>query len=231
MREFLYRILPDKWVPYLLHTRPRAWPIVTAHMTVGFILANGLQLDASAIKHWLLAALAWGILGNGGTLAINSVYDKDEGDIGYLDNPPPLPTRLGLFSMILLLLGFLPATMLGTAFLIAYSISFVMSLLYSVPPVRLKARAGWDVLINSIGFGALTIFAGWAATGQPVRAPIINIVLAFFFFFVGFYPTTQIYQMEEDQQRGDLTVALALGKKNALRVCVLGIAIGFIFLE
>ena len=117
--------------------------------------------------------------------------------------------------------------MLGTAFLIAYSISFVMSLLYSVPPVRLKARAGWDVLINSIGFGALTIFAGWAAAGQPVRAPIINIVLAFFFFFVGFYPTTQIYQTEEDQQRGDLTVALALGKKNALRVCVLGIAIGF----
>ena len=89
MREFLYRILPDKWVPYLLHTRPRAWPIVTAHMTVGFILANGLQFDASAIKHWLLAALAWGILGNGGTLAINSVYDKDEGDIGYLDNRLP----------------------------------------------------------------------------------------------------------------------------------------------
>ena len=230
MREFLYRILPDKWVPYLLHTRPRAWPIVTAHMTVGFILANGLQFDAPAIKHWLLAALAWGILGNGGTLAINSVYDKDEGDIGYLDNPPPLPAHLGLFSMSLLLLGFLPAAMLGTTFLIAYAISFAMSLLYSVPPIRLKARAGWDVLINSIGFGALTIFAGWAAADQPVHAPIINIALAFFLFFAGFYPTTQIYQMEEDQQRGDLTVALALGKKKALQVCILGIATGFIFL-
>ncbi len=182
------------------------------------------------LKHWLLAALAWGILGNGGTLAINSVYDKDEGDIGYLDNPPPLPPHLGRFSMAILLLGFLPAAMLGTTFLIAYAISFVMSLLYSVPPIRLKARAGWDVLINSIGFGALTIFAGWAAAGQPMRAPIINIGLAFFFFFVGFYPTTQIYQMEEDKQRGDLTVALALGKKNALRVCILGIVIGFFFL-
>ena len=74
------------------------------------------------VKQWLLAALAWGILGNGGTLAINSVYDKDEGDIGYLDNPPPLPPHLGLFAMILLLLGFVPAAMLGTAFLIAYAI-------------------------------------------------------------------------------------------------------------
>lgn len=230
MRKLLYRILPDKWVPYLLHTRPRAWPIVTAHMTVGFILAQGLQFDAVSVKQWLLAVLAWGILGNGGTLAINSVYDKDEGDIGYLDNPPPLPPHLGLFSMILLLLGFIPAAILGNAFFIAYAISFVMSLLYSVPPIRLKARAGWDVLINSIGFGALTIFAGWAAAGAPVQHPIINIALAFFFFFVGFYPTTQIYQMEEDQQRGDLTIALALGKKNALRVCILGIAIGFVFL-
>lgn len=230
MREFLYRILPNKWVPYLLHTRPRAWPIVTAHMTVGFILAQGLHFDTMSVKQWLLAALAWGILGNGGTLAINSVYDKDEGDIGYLDDPPPLPPRLGLFSMIVLLLGFIPSLMLGTTFLVAYTISFVMSLLYSVPPIRLKARAGWDVFINSTGFGALTIFAGWAAAGLPAHAPIINIGLAFFFFFVGFYPTTQIYQMEEDQQRGDLTIALALGKKNALRVCILGIVIGFIFL-
>ncbi|MCD4672005.1 MAG: UbiA family prenyltransferase [Anaerolineaceae bacterium] len=230
MREFLYRVLPENWVRYILHTRPRAWPIVTAHMTVGFILAKGLHLDPLTIKQWLLAALAWGILGNGGTLAINSVYDKDEGDIGYLDDPPPLPPHLASFSLILLALGFIPAALLGTSFLIAYALSCSMSLLYSVPPVRLKARAGWDVLINSTGFGALTIFAGWAAASQPIRPPIINIVLAFFFFFVGFYPTTQIYQMEEDQQRGDLTIALALGKKNALRVSILGIIIGFTFL-
>jgi 4-hydroxybenzoate polyprenyltransferase len=231
MREFLYRVLPDKWIPYLLHTRPRAWPIVTAHMTVGFILAKGLNLDALAMKQWLLAALAWGILGNGGTLAINSVYDKDEGDIGYLDDPPSLPPRLGLFSIIILLIGFIPSLMLGTTFLIAYTVAFVMSLLYSVPPVRLKARAGWDILNNSLGFGALTIFAGWAAAGLPLRPPIINVVLAFFFFFVGFYPTTQVYQMEEDQQRGDLTIALALGKKKALWLCILGIVIGFVFIS
>lgn len=231
MRKTLYRILPDKWVPYILHTRPRAWPIVTAHMTVGFILAKGLQFDAFAMQQWLLAALAWGVLGNGGTLAINSVYDKDEGDIGYLDDPPPLPLRLGIFSMIVLLLGFLPSYFLGTTFLIAYAVAFIMSLLYSVPPVRLKARAGWDILNNSLGFGAMTLFAGWAAAGLPLRPPIINVMLAFFFFFVGFYPTTQIYQMEEDQKRGDLTIALALGKKKALWLCILGIIIGSIFIS
>ena len=193
MRKLLYRILPVSWVPYVLHTRPRAWPIVTAHMTVGLILAHGLRFDALILQQWLLAALAWGILGNGGTLAINSAYDHDEGDIGYLDNPPPAPPHLVWFSLVLLALGLIPSAMLGTSFLIAYVISFIMSMLYSVPPVRLKARAGLDVLINSIGFGALTIFAGWAATSRPIQAPIINICLAFFFFFIGFYPLTQIY--------------------------------------
>ena len=230
MRKLLYRILPETWVPYVLHTRPRAWPIVTAHMTVGLILARGLRFDALTIEQWLLAALAWGILGNGGTLAINSAYDHDEGDIGYLDNPPPAPAHLVWFSLILLTLGLIPSALLGTSFLIAYVLSFIMSVLYSVPPMRLKARAGLDVLINSIGFGSLTIFAGWAAASRPIQAPIINICLAFFFFFMGFYPLTQIYQMEEDRQRGDLTTALALGKKKALWASLAGVVLGFLFL-
>jgi 4-hydroxybenzoate polyprenyltransferase len=230
MRKILYRILPEHLAAYLLHTRPRAWAIVIAHMTVGLILAKGLHFNARTIEEWLLAALAWGILGNGGTLAINSAYDHDEGDIGYLDNPPPAPPHLALFSIFLLTLGLIPAALLGTSFLIAYFISFILSLLYSVPPVRLKARAGLDVLINSVGFGALTIFAGWAATSRPVQAPIINICLAFFFFFAGFYPLSQIYQMEEDQQRGDRTTALFLGKKRALLFSAAGVGIGFLFL-
>jgi 4-hydroxybenzoate polyprenyltransferase len=230
MRQFLYRFLPEGWAAYLLHTRPRAWAIVTAHMTVGLLLAHGLRFDRLTVEEWLLAALAWGILGNGGTLALNSAYDLDEVDIGYLDAPPPVPAHLALFAVFLLLLGLIPSALLGPAFLIAYVLSAVMSVLYSVPPVRLKARAGLDILINSIGFGSLTIFAGWAATSRPVEAPIINVGIAFFFFFAGFYPLTQVYQMEEDRQRGDRTTALALGKKKTLLASSLGIALGFVFL-
>lgn len=42
----------------------------------------------------MIAAVAWAVLGNGGTLAINSVFDRDGGDIGYLDDPPPVPAAL-----------------------------------------------------------------------------------------------------------------------------------------
>jgi len=229
-RRFFACILPASWSPYLLHLRPRAWVIVTAHMSVGFLLANGLDFSGTRLGRWALAALAWGVLGNGGTLALNSVFDRDEGDIGYLDDPPFVPRYLAHFALALTVLGIPIALALGWRFSVAYGICLVMSLLYSVPPFRCKARAGWDILINATGFGGLTIYAGWAAAAQPLVPPIVNVVAAFFWFFVGFYPLTQIYQMEEDTGRGDYTLALVLGKQNALRLGILGVGIGFVFL-
>lgn len=229
-RETFRKLLPSGWLPYLLHLRPRAWLIVGAHMSVGLFLANGFDFNPEAVRRWLLAILAWAVLGNGGTLAINSVFDKDEGDIGYLDNPPPPPRYLLHFSISFLILGFLVASWLGARFLVAYSICFILSLAYSIPPLRAKARAGLDVLINSAGYGALTIYAGWAAMDRPFEAPIVNIVFAFFFLFAGFYPLTQIYQMAEDEKRGDKTLALLLGRRNALRFAISSIVIAFGFM-
>lgn len=198
-------------------------------MSVGFLLANGLAFSPDSLRRWMIAAVAWAILGNGGTLAINSVYDRDGGDIGYLDDPPPVPAALLPFSLTALIAGWLLATALGGPFLIAYTICFALSILYSVPPFRAKARAGFDVLINSVGFGSLTIFAGWAALGKPAGAPVVAVAAGFFFLFAGFYPLTQLYQMDEDRSRGDSTLALALGKKNALRFATAAVCTAFVF--
>jgi 4-hydroxybenzoate polyprenyltransferase len=186
MRVFLARILPEAVMTHLLHLRPRAWVIVSAHMSIGFILALGLNSLASEASRWILAVLAWGVLGNGGTLALNSAFDRDEGDIGYLEDPPPVPDSLAVFALFLLVLGGLVASFVGSAFLLAYVICSILSVLYSVPPIRLKARGGWDILINSVGYGGLTIYAGWAASGREVGSPILGVVAAFAAFFVGF---------------------------------------------
>jgi len=230
MRKFFARILPETVMAYLLHLRPRAWVIVSAHMSIGFILSLGLTLSASEVKQWLLAVLAWGILGNGGTLALNSAFDRDEGDIGYLEDPPLVPPLLAVFALFLLVLGGVVASLVGDAFLIAYGVCSILSILYSVPPMRLKARGGWDILVNSVGYGGLTIYAGWAASGRGVFPPIMGVVAAFVSFFVGFYPLTQIYQMAEDSHRGDRTVALVLGKRGALCLACVGVTGGFVLL-
>jgi 4-hydroxybenzoate polyprenyltransferase len=181
---------------------------------------------------WLpqaLAALAlWVICLNGGTLALNSVFDKDEGDIGYLNAPPPLPRYLLGFSVALLLAGQLLSMALPAAFRVDFGICVVLSVLYSVPPFRLKAVAGVDWLINMWGFGTLTPFATWAATGRALDVGHTLVLLGFCPLFAGLYPLTQLYQLDEDRRRGDRTLALLLGLKTSLAVSIACTLLAFV---
>ena len=221
-RERGYRLLPGDLFSYILHMRPAEWPIMAGHTILGYVLAVGLKGAGSGERFLpaLLALVVWVIFLNGGTLAINSVFDKDEGDIGYLNAPPPLPEHLLAFSLFLLSAGQLLAFALPPAFRIAYAICFILSILYSVPPFRFKAVAGVDWLINMWGFGTLTPFAAWAATGRPLDAGHALVLLAFCPLFAGLYPLTQLYQLEEDRQRGDRTLALLLGLRASLSVAI-----------
>ena len=214
-----YRVL-GPGLAYLLHTRPAEWPIMAAHTALGYLLAVGL---AGAVRGERLAPAALGLLAwvvglNGGTLALNSAVDRDEGDVAYLRNPPPPPAYLFPFGLALMAAGQLVAFRLPWPFTAAYGFCFALSILYSVPPFRLKSVAGADWLINMLGFGTLTPFAGWAATGLPVDPARIFVLLAFCPLFAALYPLTQLYQMEEDQRRGDRTLALRLGLRRSLEV-------------
>ena len=228
-RRIGYRLLPGDGFSYLLHLRPAEWPIMAAHTALGFLLAVGLPgaLRGEQLGAGLWALFIWVVLLNGGTLAINSVYDQDEGDIGYLDAPPRPPRYLLAFSWLLLILGQALAVMLPRGFAIAYASCFVMSVAYSVPPLRLKAVGGVDWLINMIGFGTLTPYAGWAATGRPLTLAPALVLLAFGPLFAALYPLTQLYQWEEDSRRGDRTLAIMLGLRRSLLVAVLSTALAF----
>jgi 4-hydroxybenzoate polyprenyltransferase len=70
------------------------------------------------------------------------------------------------------------------------------------------------------GFGTLTPYAGWAATGIPLTIPGLLLLLAFCPLFAALYPLTQLYQFEEDQRRGDRTLALRLGMKRSLDLAI-----------
>ena len=60
------------------------------HRTSGAVGVAGV-MRGEHIGSALLVLVIWVVFLNGGTLAINSVFDKDEGDIGYLNSPPALP--------------------------------------------------------------------------------------------------------------------------------------------
>ena len=216
-----YRLLGRR-LDYLLHMRPVEWPIMAAHTTLGWLLAVGVSGAArgDALGPLLAGLLAWVVCLNGGTLAINSAFDRDEGDIAYLRRPPPPPKYLFGFGLGLMVAGQVIALALPRGFAVAYAICFVLSVLYSVPPFRLKAVAGADWLINMWGFGTLTPYAGWALTGNPVPLPLAIVLLAFCPLFASLYPLTQLYQLEEDARRGDRTLSIRLGMARSLDVAI-----------
>jgi 4-hydroxybenzoate polyprenyltransferase len=212
-----YRLLGPR-LDYLLHLRPAEWPIMAAHTAVGYLLAVGLSGAAAGqrIGPAALGLVLWVICLNGGTLALNSAFDRDEGDVAYLRSPPPPPSRLAGWSLALMATGQVATVLLPQGFRLAYALCFVLSVLYSVPPFRLKAVGGADWLINMWGFGTLTPYAGWAATGRPVDPAGGLVLLAFCPLFASLYPLTQIYQLEEDTRRGDRTLACVLGVRRSL---------------
>ena len=223
-----YRVFGPRF-DYLLHMRPVEWPIMAAHTLLGWVLAVGVAGAAGgdSLGPVALGLLAWVVCLNGGTLAINSAFDQDEGDIAYLRRPPPPPKYLFAFGLAAMIAGQVMAFLLPAGFVVAYAVCFVLSVLYSVPPFRLKAVAGADWLINMWGFGTLTPYAGWAATGIAVPVPLAIVMLAFCPLFASLYPLTQLYQLEEDARRGDRTLAIRLGRARSLDVAIGAALIAF----
>jgi UbiA prenyltransferase family len=152
--------------------------------------------------------------------AYNSYFDKDEGSIGGLENPPPVSKELYYVSWILDLIAiiiayFLSGWILSMALIIYSSISKA----YSNDKIRLKKYPIISWLTVGIFQGAFTYLTVSQAVDDislkdlwqnqylfPAALSSLNLL--------GFYPMTQIYQHEEDAQRGDMTMSRLLGIKG-----------------
>lgn len=229
-RRLGYRIF-GSFFDYLLHLRPAEWPIMAAHTALGYVLAVGLSgvVDGEALRPALAGLALWVVCLNGGTLALNSAFDRDEGDIGYLRFPPPPPRHLAIFALLLMVLGQGLSLLLPRSYALAYATCFALSLVYSMPPFRFKAMAGVDWLINMWGFGTITPYAGYVATDRVPGVVHGLVLLAFCPLFAALYPLTQLYQFEEDRRRGDRTFALILGMERSLLVALGSAIVAFLW--
>jgi chlorophyll synthase len=89
---------------------------------------------------------------------------------------------------------------------------------YSVPPVRLKTRAGLDVAVNALALGAFGPLAGWAAVNPDLSDFPWLMGLQGTLAAVGLYLPTTLADLEADRAAGYQTIAVRFGTRTTYRI-------------
>lgn len=148
----------------------------------------------------------------GGATAYNSFWDKDEGPIGGLKNPPKMKRWMWAVSLAMQFAGLVWASTIGTAFIIIYAISLVLFWLYSTPHARWKGHPLLSLIAIGISTGTNSFLMGVLAAGKPVLDFTDGMIaLGVAMIVLSLYPASQLFQFEEDKERGDVTFAMKFG--------------------
>ncbi len=166
----------------------------------------------------------------------NSFFDKDEGPIGGLENPPEVSRSLYRLSLTFDGLALLLGLMVSYTFAILLLIYGLVSKAYSHPIIRLKKYpiTSWLTIgVFQGGFTFITVIHGLTllpledvlSYSYLLPAGLSSLLL------LGSYPMTQVYQHEEDERRGDRTISLLLGIRGTFlfTLIVFTIASGLYF--
>src|SRR5205823_1869464 len=133
-------------LPYLLHLRLNFQLMLAPIFLWGALAAGGRWNGRLAAAFVILHVCLYG-----GTTAFNSCYDRDDGPIGGLKRPPPVPERLLAVSLALMALGAGAAFAVRPAFAVVYLAMLLLGIAYSDPAVRLKSRPWASVLVVPLG--------------------------------------------------------------------------------
>ncbi|MEW6746126.1 MAG: UbiA family prenyltransferase [Planctomycetota bacterium] len=202
---------------FVTHLRPASWPVVFLHFSAGWGVAAAHGGWVASPAEGATLGVFWTVFLNGGTLGLNSAIDRDSGAIGYLQRPPPVQPGQAVLCVAWMLAGGVGSALLSLPVGATYGVCILLSVAYSVPPVRLKARPGFDLGVNMLGYGALTFLAGVLAAGEG-RPGFWVLALGFAFLFAALYPLTQLYQIDADRAAGVRTLAIMLGRRRSLDV-------------
>ncbi len=213
--------------PYLRHLRLNFNLFLSPIYLWGVLLVGGALVDW---RTWIGYLTLHAFLG-GGANAFNSYYDKDEGPISGLLEPPPVDPGLLRFSLLFQALGLPLALLLGAPFTLGWLVLFALSAAYSHPLVRLKANPYLAIVTVAVGQGAFGFALGWLTPagsrfGTLVEPVALLGMLTTGLVLMGLYIVTQSYQSEEDRARGDRTLPVILGPRRALLAALAILTLG-----
>lgn len=228
----------------LIHLRLAFSLVLTPLFLWGVYLARPGPI---AWGHVLAAYLIIHVLLYGGMNAFNSYYDRDDGPIGALLDPPPIDRAVLAIALIAKAAALLAGLILDLRFGVLVGLGLICSVVYSHPRWRWKERPLYAALVVFAGQGVTGVLWGWvAATAADVQGGAlaalghwdglkILAVLSAACWTLGFYPLTGVYQIDADSQRGIRTLAVALGLTGcfvftAVVASIGGLGIGVVLL-
>ena len=205
--------------------RPAFWGVSVLPYYVGVLLATHRLVPAPADWPRLgLGALVMGPLLWLSVLAINDAHDLP----GDLLNPrksksPLLDGRVSVgtakwIAAIAGIASLAAGLAVGPVFALGVLLAVILGYAYSVPPVRLKTRAGFDVAVNSLALGAFGPLAGWAAVTNDLHGFPWLMALQGTLVAIGLYLPTTLADLEADRAAGYSTIAVRLGASTTYRL-------------
>ncbi|MEJ3748208.1 UbiA prenyltransferase family protein [Actinomycetes bacterium KLBMP 9797] len=209
-------------------SRPWFWPVSWVPAYLGTVLAGHAWLPSradaprAAVALLVLGPLIWGAV-----LAQNDLHDLRSDRNNPRKGTAPLVTgaisarRLRLFYRAIALATVGTALFVGPLFVLGVAGVLLLGWAYSVPPLRLKTRPGWDVAVNALVVGVVSPGAGWSITRPPWEFPWQFGLIGLLFAAALYVPTT-VTDLAADSGARDTTFAVRFGPRFAYR---LGIAL------
>lgn len=214
-------------VDFIIHLRLHYQVfILSGGYLMGGYLSDGLNGLPFALQFLNVHLLLFG-----GATAYNSFWDKDNGPVGGLKHPPPMKNWMRFASLLLQMIGFLWALSAGVLYAFVYFISMLLFWLYSSPTFRWKGSPLKSLAAIGISTGTNSLLLGFLAAGNSsVGLHIVIAAAGVGCIILSFYPLSQIYQIDEDKKRGDLTFARKYGRSGIKKFFSIAFSLGVILL-
>lgn len=92
--------------------------------------------------------------------------------------------------------------------------ALLLSLVYSLPPLRLCARPWWDLVANAIGYGGLAFVIGGGAVSNDV-VPLVLGAVPWVLLVAATFLYTTILDVEGDAAAGKHTTTVIIGERRS----------------
>lgn len=204
-------------IPFSIYLMPVYWFALS--------VLNNIHVSAAIVVFLILHLLVYPA-SNG----YNSYHDRDEGSIGGLKQPPKVTKELFHLVILFDVLAVLLSLFLSALFAAMVSIYLLVSKAYSYKGIRLKKYPIISTLVVIFFQGVFTFTMVQVGLGltltEVLQTPNIWFAVVSTLLLCGSYPLTQIYQHDEDKNRGDKTLSLLLGVQGTYLFAAISLMAG-----